>query len=131
MSADAYKTYQRNTVLTAPQGELILLLFNGCIKFIRQARVAINGQDMSGKNTYLQKAQAIIRELMVTLDQNHPVSENIMMMYDYIHRRLIEANMKNDLKILDEAERLVIEFRDTWKQVNEITKKKQPRRDRA
>lgn len=131
MSADAYKTYQRNTVLTAPQGELILLLFNGCIKFIRQARVAINDQDMSGKNTYLQKAQAIIRELMVTLDQNHPVSENIMMMYDYIHRRLIEANMKNDLKILDEAERLVIEFRDTWKQVIEITKKKRPRRDRA
>ncbi|MET1248336.1 flagellar export chaperone FliS [Sporolactobacillus sp. STCC-11] len=131
MQASAYKSYQQNSVLTATPGELTLMLYNGCIKFIRQGKLSISEEDIEGKNIYIQKAQAIIRELMVTLDQKQPVSKSMMQMYDYMNRRLIEANIKNDTAILDEVEGFVAEFRDTWKQVIEITQKNQPKRDRA
>ncbi|MDF2535995.1 MAG: flagellar protein FliS [Bacillales bacterium] len=131
MQASAYKSYQQNSVLTATPGELTLMLYNGCIKFIRQAKFAMTENNVENKNTYLQKAQNIIRELMVTLDQKQPVSKSMLQMYDYMNRRLIEANIKNDVAILDEVEGFVAEFRDTWKQVIEITQKTQPKRDRA
>lgn len=131
MPASAYKSYQQNSVLTATPGELTLMLYNGCIKFIRQAKLAMSDQNIEKKNTYIQKAQNIIRELMVTLDQKQPVSKSMLQMYDYMNRRLIEANIKNDAAILDEVEGFVAEFRDTWKQVIEITQKNQPKRDRA
>jgi flagellar protein FliS len=131
MSASAYKSYQQNSVLTATPGELTLMLYNGCIKFIRQAKLAMSDQNIEKKNTFIQKAQNIIRELMVTLDQKQPVAKSMMQMYDYMNRRLIEANVKNDTDILDEVEGFVTDFRDTWKQVIEITQKNQPKRDRA
>lgn len=131
MPASAYKAYQQNSVLTATPGELTLMLYNGCLKFIRQSKRAVQMKETEQKNINLQKAQAIIHELMVTLDQKQPVAKSMMQLYDYIYRRMIEANLKNDPEILDEVEGLVIDFRDTWKQVIAITQKNQPKRNRA
>ena len=50
------------------------------------------------------------------------VSEELMVMYDYIHRRLVEANVKTDETILEEVEGLVTELRDTWKQVIQLNR---------
>ncbi|MCQ2011620.1 flagellar export chaperone FliS [Sporolactobacillus sp. STSJ-5] len=121
---NAYKVYQKNSVLTASPGELTLMLYEGCVKFIKQAKIALENGDYAEKNDKLQKAQAIITELMVTLDDKQPVSKDMMRMYDYIHRRLIEANIKNDSKIIDEVEKLVFDFRNTWKEVLEINRNK-------
>ncbi|MGR9048806.1 flagellar export chaperone FliS [Halobacillus faecis] len=111
------QAYQNNSVETASPGELTLMLYNGCIKFIRIARKAMENNDIEKKNTNIQKSQKIIQELMVTMDQQYAVTQEIMPLYDYMNRRLVEANTKNDVKILDEVEGLVVEFRDTWKQV--------------
>lgn len=131
MPQNAYKAYQRSSVLTAAPGELTLMLYNGCIKFIRQGRLAMNQRNLSDKNDYLKKAQQIIQELIVTLDRKQPISENMFQLYGYMYRRLIEANLKNDASILDEIEKLTITFRDTWKQVIEITQKPQQKRDQG
>ncbi|REJ10189.1 flagellar export chaperone FliS [Halobacillus trueperi] len=111
------QAYQNNSVETASPGELTLMLYNGCIKFIRIARKAMENNEIEKKNTNIQKAQKIIQELMVTMDQQYEVTQEIMPLYDYMNRRLVEANTKNDVEILDEVEGLVVEFRDTWKQV--------------
>lgn len=125
MANNAYKAYQQNSVLTASPGELTLMLYEGCIKFIKQGRLAIQEQNFAEKNDKLIRAQLILTELMVTLDEKQPISKEMMTMYDYMHRRLIEANMKNKLEILDEVELLVSDFRDTWKQVMELNRKSQ------
>ncbi|WP_394218441.1 flagellar export chaperone FliS [Halobacillus trueperi] len=111
------QAYQNNSVETASPGELTLMLYNGCIKFIRIARKAMQNNEIEKKNTNIQKAQKIIQELMVTMDQQYAVTQEIMPLYDYMSRRLVEANTKNDVEILDEVEGLAVEFRDTWKQV--------------
>ncbi|WP_409290513.1 flagellar export chaperone FliS [Peribacillus sp. SCS-37] len=120
-----YQAYQNNSVNTASPGELTLMLYNGCIKFIHQAKAAIERKQIQEKNTNLQKAQKIIQELMVTLNMNLEISHNMMALYDYMNRRLMEANIKNDISILDEVEGLVGEFRDTWKQVIQANRQKQ------
>ncbi|RFB09490.1 flagella export chaperone FliS [Bacillus sp. HNG] len=123
--SNPYQAYQSNTVTTASPGELTLMLYNGCLKFIKLSRKAIEEKNLQEKNTNLQKAQNIIRELMVSLDPNVEVSKTMMTMYDYINRRLIEVNIKNDLEILSEVEGLVTEFRDTWKEVIQINRQRQ------
>jgi flagellar secretion chaperone FliS len=120
-----YQSYQQNSVTTASPGELTLMLYNGCLKFILQAKKAIADKNIEVKNTNIQKAQNIIRELMVTLNLDLEVSENMMSLYDYMNRQLIEANLKSDAAILDEVEGLVTEFRDTWKEVIQVNRQKQ------
>jgi flagellar secretion chaperone FliS len=120
-----YQSYQQNSVTTASPGELTLMLYNGCLKFILQAKKAIADKNIEAKNTNIQKAQNIIRELMVTLNMDQKVSQNMMSLYDYMNRQLIQANLKSDAAILDEVEGLVTEFRDTWKEVIQVNRQKQ------
>lgn len=120
-----FQSYQQNSVTTASPGELTLMLYNGCLKFIRFAKKAMVENQIEEKNTNLIKAQKIIQELMMTLNMDIPVSKNMMSLYDYLHRRLIEANTKNDPAILDEVEGFVTEFRDTWKEVIQLNRQKQ------
>ena len=120
-----YQQYQNNSVNTASPGDLTLMLYNGCLKFIKLAKKAIEDKNIEVKNTNIQKAQNIITELMVTLDMKAELSQNLLSLYDYLNRRLIEANVKNDVSILNEVEEFVIEFRDTWKQVIQINRQQQ------
>ncbi|MGJ7036252.1 flagellar export chaperone FliS [Anoxybacillus eryuanensis] len=120
-----YQSYQTNAVQTASPGELTLMLYNGCLKFIAQAKKAIEEKDIEARNTNLLKAQKIIQELMVTLNMEYEVAKSMMTMYDYIYRRLVEANIKSDITILEEVEGYVKEFRDTWKQVIQMNRQRQ------
>jgi flagellar secretion chaperone FliS len=120
-----YTAYQNNSVNTASPGELTLMLYNGSLKFIHIAKKAIEDKNIELKNTNIQKAQAIVSELMVTLNTDLEISQNLMSLYDYINRRLTEANVKNDNTILEEVEGMITEFRDTWKQVIQLNRQKQ------
>lgn len=120
-----YQSYQQNSVNTASPGELTLMLYNGCIKFIHIAKKAMNDKNIEVKNTNILKTQKIIQELMVTLNRDVEVSENMMSLYDFMNRRLVEANIKNDVAMLNEVEELITEFRDTWKQVIQLNRQKQ------
>jgi flagellar protein FliS len=110
---------------TASPGELTLMLYNGCIKFLKQAKQAIADKKIEEKHNNIIKSQNIIRELMVSLNMDIEVSHDMMQMYDYILNRLVEANTKNDVAILEEVEDYVIQFRDTWKEVLQINRKQQ------
>ncbi|MFC3209823.1 flagellar export chaperone FliS [Planomicrobium okeanokoites] len=119
-----YQTYQQNSVITASPQELTLMLYNGCLKFIKLAKRAMEEGKIEEKNTNLLKAQAIIQEFQITLDRDIAISEGLAQLYEYINFRLIEANMKNDMAILEEAEGQVKELRDTWKEAMALVKGK-------
>ncbi|KYD25403.1 hypothetical protein B4113_1810 [Geobacillus sp. B4113_201601] len=88
-------------------------------------------ENVQERNRNLQKAQRIIQELMVTLNQKYEVAKQMMVMYEYMNRRLIEANIKNDISIVEEVEGFVIEFRDTWEEVIRLTRQKQFKGDQV
>ncbi|KPN97431.1 flagellar export chaperone FliS [Lysinibacillus sp. ZYM-1] len=121
----AHNAYKQNSVTTASPGDLTLMLYNGCLKFLHKAKLAIQDKKIQEKNTNLQKAQAIISELMATLNMDIEVSKNMMALYEYMNTRLVEANIQNDISIIEEVEGLVSEFRDTWKEVIRINRQQQ------
>lgn len=120
-----YQAYQQNSVTTASAGDLTLMLYNGSLKFLHLAKKAMESKDVATRNTNIQKTQNIIKELMVTLNMDIPVSQNLMALYDYINRQLIKANIENSMEIVEEVEGLITEFRDTWKEVIVLNRQQQ------
>lgn len=120
-----YQAYQQNSVTQSTPGELTLMLYNGCLKFLNQAKKGIETKDIELKNTNIQKAQNILRELMITLDPSQTISLSMSSLYEYMINRLVEANINNDAALVDEVYGLTTEFRDTWKQVIQINRQKQ------
>ncbi|OLO38104.1 flagellar export chaperone FliS [Alkalihalophilus pseudofirmus] len=120
MAINYQNAYKQNTTNTASPGELTLMLYNGCLKFINRAKKAMEENNIEQRNENIARAEAIIRELMVTLKTEHETGKNMLRMYDFILSRLIDANIKNDVDALKQAEDFVTQFRDTWKQVLQL-----------
>lgn len=118
---NAAQFYQKNSVQTASPAKIILMLYDGAIKFCHIAQEAIDANDIEKTNLNIQKAQKIIVQLRVSLDTKYPVSQEFDKVYDYIYRRLVEANMKKDREILDEALKHIKTMRETWMEVMKKT----------
>ncbi|HBQ75455.1 MULTISPECIES: flagellar export chaperone FliS [Exiguobacterium] len=119
-----YATYQTNSVTTALPQDLTLMLYEGLIKFSMLAKRAIEQKMIEQKNTNIQKAQAIITELQLTLNQSIALSKDLNSLYDYMQTRLIDANVKNDLVAIDEVIGFAEEFRETWKEAMKLARQR-------
>ena len=122
MNQNRMSDYQRNAILTATPAELTLMLYEGAIKFCNLAKMAIEKGDVQKAHMNLKRAQDIITEFRITLDHKYPVWEDFERVYDYIYRKLVEANMHKDMEALDEALKYIREMRDTWKQVMKLAR---------
>ncbi|MDQ6467688.1 flagellar export chaperone FliS [Exiguobacterium acetylicum] len=119
-----YATYQTNSVTTALPQDLTLMLYEGLIKFSMLAKRAIEQKMIEQKNTNIQKAQAIISELQLTLNQSIALSKDLNSLYDYMQTRLMDANVKNDLVAIDEVIGFAEEFRETWKEAMKLARQR-------
>lgn len=119
---NAYAQYNNSKVLSASPGELTLLLYDGMIRFCNLAEVAVEKKDISKAHTNIMKMQRIIDYLRQTLDMNYPVAEDFERMYIYLSQRMVEANMKKDLEILQEINGHLHAIRDNWKEVMRINR---------
>ncbi len=122
MNMNPYQQYQQQSIMTASPAELLLLLYNGCIRFMKLAKQAIEDKNVQKSHDNLIKAQNIILELVNTLDMDFEVSKSLMPLYEYIYWKLIRANVDKDAAIVDEALELVIELRDTWLEAAKLVK---------
>lgn len=119
-----YATYQSNSVTTALPQDLTLMLYEGLIKFAMMAKRNIEQGNIQDKNTYVQKAQAIITELQLTLNKSIALSTDLNNLYDYMQGRLIDANIKNDVTAIDEVIGFAEEFRETWKEAMKLARQR-------
>lgn len=115
-----YQQYANNQVNTAPPEELTLMLYKGAVRFINQASKALDSGDLATTNTNIIKAQNIYYELVNTLDRNYAISNNLASLYDYIISVLVQANIKKDQGLLEEAANLAKEFVTTWEEAIKI-----------
>ncbi|WP_352418314.1 flagellar export chaperone FliS [Proteiniborus sp.] len=118
-----YQQYQQNSIMTASPEELTLMLYNGAIKFINLGKLHIENKEIEKANNAIKRAQDIIMELNNTLDMNYEISNNLRSIYTFILEKLIDANIKKDVKFLDEALPLIEEIRDTWKEAMKEARK--------
>ena len=114
---NAAALYAGNRINTASPAELTLMLYDGAIKFCNMAIDGLEHNDIQKANTNLIKAQKIIVEFRSTLDFKYEVANQFDIVYDYIYRRLVEANIKKDKEIALEALGHIRTMRDTWKDV--------------
>ena len=122
MTNNPYAKIKQNSIMTASPQELTMMLYDGALKFGNQAKVAMENGDVEKTHNLIVRVQAIISEFQATLDMSYDVSEGMALMYDYIQRRLIDANIKKDPEILEEALGFVREMRNTWKEAMQIAK---------
>ena len=83
---------------------------------------AIEKKDYEKANTNIQKARNIIVELQTTLDHRYKVAEEFDVIYDYIFHKLVQANLKKDPVILEEALTEIRDMRDAWKEIMRLAK---------
>ena len=117
-----YDTYQKNKILMASPAELTLMLYEGCIKFMNVAVMAIEKGNVEKAHINIIKAQRIVEEFRASLNFKYPVAKDFDAVYDYVLKRLIEANLQKDTEILEECLGHMRGMRDTWKEVMRLNK---------
>ena len=108
--------YKQTSVTTASRGQVLLMLYEGCIKFCKQAIEATKRKDLAEKGKYILKVQDIINELSVTLDHNvgGNVSRELERLYNYMIEQLTQGNIKNDPKPLETVLKLLETLYSGW-----------------
>ena len=97
---NAHSTYQTVQVTTTDRGRLLLMMYEGAIKFLKQAKSGLETNDIAKFCRFLSKAQAIIAELMNTLDfeKGGSIARDLDRLYDFMLFYLTEANLNRDAK---------------------------------
>jgi flagellar protein FliS len=111
--------YQDNTVTTQSKGRLIILLYDGAIKFMKLAIKELEAGNYQAKGQYINKALDIINELNAVLDMNAggEIATNLRKLYCFMNSRLSEANIKRDPKMIREVIELMEELNHSWKAI--------------
>lgn len=117
-TANAYKTYGTNVVTTATPEKLVIMLYEGAIRFCRLAEMAVESNDIARRNANLIKAQDIINEMRVTLNRDAgDIADQLETLYDYFYRELVTANIRNDREKIQGVRVMLTELKDIWKQI--------------
>ncbi|MBP3966775.1 flagellar export chaperone FliS [Paenibacillus lignilyticus] len=106
--------YLDNSVQTASPAQLLIMLYDGAIRFSKAAILAIKEGKNEDAHRNLVKVQDIVAEFEITLDRNSEVAEGLLKLYEYFKTRLREANLKKDVVPVEEVLGYLTELRETW-----------------
>ncbi len=123
MTGNPYAQYNQSKILTASPAELTLMLYEGAIKFCNIAIMGIEQGDLTKAHNNIMKVQKIIEEFQITLNFKYEIANDFNNVYNYLMRRLREANMTKDKEILEEVDEHLHTMRDTWKEVMRLNHK--------
>ncbi|MCE5286510.1 MAG: flagellar export chaperone FliS [Pelosinus sp.] len=115
-AANTANAYRQQQVMTASPEELTLMLYNGAIRFVTESIQALDENNIEKAHHKNMRAQNIVHELMVTTDTKYEIAENWLILEEYILHCLVQGNIKKDKELLEQAKKLLVEFRDTWVQ---------------
>ena len=116
MTTHPYRQYQATQVQTSGKKELILLSYDGAIRFLAQAREAMQAKRYDVQSSAIGKAQALLTELANGLDfeRGGQIAANLYALYTYLFDRLTHASIRDDIAALDEVRASLADLRDAW-----------------
>ena len=110
--------YKKNQINTATSEQLVLMLYDGAIKFIKRAIKSLQDGDMQSAHHNLIRSQKIIAELMCGINfEAGEMAEKFLRFYTYMHSQLIQANLKKDSQYAEEVLGMIEELRGSWAQI--------------
>lgn len=119
--SNPYHQYQRTAVTTASREQILLLLYEGAIRFVKQAIVAMEEKRIAEKGRTISRATAIISELMATLNfkVGGELATDLENLYIFMIDKLIEGNIDNRVECLRQVEGLLATLYSAWKDIIE------------
>ena len=121
--------YRKGAVNGASALQLVIMLYDGALRFMEAGKHAMEQQDIPKQNVSLQNAQRIVMELMSCLDlkQGGEVAKNLLALYTYILNQLVEANMKDQPEPITRCIQIMSDLRESWSHVEKAsTVREQP-----
>lgn len=108
--------YQKGAVNGASPVQLVIMLYDGALKFMEAGKHAMASKDLEKQNQNLQRAQKIIMELMSCLDMKSggEIAKNLLALYTYALEQLVQANLKDDPSGIDHSIKVFSELRESW-----------------
>jgi flagellar protein FliS len=122
MLNNPYQTYHTTQAMTASPGELTLMLYNGAIRFLKLAKQAMESQNVQETHNSLCRVHDILHELMATLKPEYPISKQLMSLYEFMVRHLLQASLKKDPSMVQEVVELLEDLRNTWSEAIKIAR---------
>jgi flagellar protein FliS len=116
----AAQAYFQTQVTTTSQGDILIMLFDGALKFLAQARERMAARDFAKKGILISKALDVLAELQSSLNpqKGGDLAENLRRIYLICQTKLLAANMRMDVKQLDEVVNILSGIRDAFAQIN-------------
>jgi flagellar protein FliS len=113
--SNPYEKYKNNAVSSLSQEQLVIMLVEGAVKYTKVARLALEKGDLERANKELIRVQNIYGELIASMDTNAgDFAKELVTIYACIKKKLVEANVKKDVAIVDEVLPLIEQVRDVW-----------------
>jgi len=112
--------YKANEISTVSQSRLIVMLYEGAMRFLKIAKESMTPRKYDIVNNNIIKAQDIITDLMLSLnlEEGKEVASNLLSLYVYMKKRLLEANMRKDTKIIEEVVELLTQLKTAWDELD-------------
>lgn len=117
--------YLQNQIKTASPEQILLMLYDGAIRFTRQAIAGVDQDDAKMRRAGISRAIAIIAEFSNSLDREigGKIAEDLDALYDFMIRQMTSANLDNDAEKIKVVEKLLVDLRQTWGEAIEINRK--------
>lgn len=115
--ANPYQKYKQQEVLTASPIELIIMLYDGCMKQLKLARIAIQDREIENANKSLQKASRIIVELVNSLDFHYPIAKDLLNLYEFMLGEIRTCNVTKETGPIEGVLELLGSLRESWVQI--------------
>lgn len=117
-----FQSYQRTNVQTADQRTLIIMLYDGLIRFLRKAQQKIDAREVEAAHNYLVRSREIVAELLATLkpEKAGEIGNNLKRLYSFAFNRIVEANLYKDAEMVEEVIRIMSTLREGWASMKQV-----------
>jgi len=119
------KQYQQTQIQTSSPEKILIMLYDGAIQFLNKAKIAIENKNIEETHNNIIAAQRIINEFMNTLDlkSGGDLVKNLFSLYEYLHYRLVQANLTKDISMVDEVLDHLKDLKQTWEEAIRIAQR--------
>ncbi|HVT11062.1 MAG TPA: flagellar export chaperone FliS [Fimbriimonadaceae bacterium] len=119
--------YQKGAVNGASPVQLVIMLYDGALRFMEAGKYAMAACDLEKQNNNLQKAQKIIMELMSCLDMQNggDIAKNLLALYTFAYDQLVQANIKDEPGGIENSIQIFSQLRESWVEIERTYKAQQ------
>lgn len=113
-TANVHDRYKQDNVMTASPIDLVIMLYDGCIKNLKLAKLHLEGESVSDFQTCIEKAEEILLELIRSLNLDIDMSQDLLDLYQFMVNELVKASFTQETEHIDPVINMMSDLRESW-----------------